>query len=41
LLAPQLLDQRVQRHHLVGVHQQHGEQGALLGPSQLDPALAV
>src|SRR6266536_5965151 len=27
LLAPQLLDQAVQRNHLVGVHQQHSEQG--------------
>jgi hypothetical protein len=36
LLTPQLLDQPVQRHHLVGVHQQHRQQDALLWPSQLE-----
>jgi hypothetical protein len=41
LLAPQLLDQPVQRHYLVGVHQQHRQQSALLGSSQLHRMLVV
>jgi hypothetical protein len=41
LLAPQLLDQPVQRDYLVGVHQEHRQQSALLGSSQLHQMLAV
>ena len=41
LLSPQLLDQPIQRHHMVSVDQQDREQHTLLGASQLDPALPV
>jgi hypothetical protein len=41
LLAPQLLDQPVERDHLVRMNQHHRQHGPLLGPPQLHPALAV
>ena len=40
LLAPDLVDQGVGRHHLVGAHQEVGEDGALLRPAERQRTVA-